>query len=154
MNLLLVIIINIILIFIAYVALSSRIKKNSAPAMLERYTREVGNLIVGLNSALDNVVTISEERIEELKKCIESSEKLLKKPAVKRALSLVNKQSDETSLHVEEKKGEEKKSKAKMPQNLMEKTKHLFSMGYTKEEIAQILQINRAEVDFLESLNR
>ena len=39
-------------------------------------------------------------------------------------------------------------------ENLLERTHHLLSMGYSKDEIVKILNINRAEVDFLESLNK
>ena len=38
--------------------------------------------------------------------------------------------------------------------NLVARTKHLLKMGHSKEEIADILKISRAEMDFLESLSR
>jgi len=36
--------------------------------------------------------------------------------------------------------------------NMVERTRHLLSMGHSKEEIAGILRISRAEMDFLVSL--
>jgi hypothetical protein len=150
MNLVLVIIINIILLFIIYVVLSAKIRSNSAPSLLERYTKEVENLIIQLNSALDDVVNIAEEKIEELKGFIDSAEKLLKNPKVKKAIGAAG---DTTSL-------KSKKTRvggippSEIQPNLLERTKHLLAMGHTKDEIAKILNINRAEVEFLEALSK
>jgi hypothetical protein len=145
MSLILVIIINLILIFIAFVALNSRIKKNSAFAQIERYTKEVENLIVQLNAAVDDVVNVAEDRIDELKGVIARAEKLLKNPKLGRVLSTQRKEKSE---------GVSPATGEKETQNLMEKTKHLLSMGHSKAEIAKLLKINRAEVDFLESLSK
>ena len=102
MSLILVLIINIIIVFIAFVILQSRIRKSSAPSLLEQYTREVERLIVQLNAAVDDVVNVAEDRIQELKKTIEQAEKLLKNPKLKKlqpsqkkpaAQSKANKQS-------------------------------------------------------------
>lgn len=151
MNLVLVIIINIILLFIVYVVLSAKIKSNSAPSLLERYTKEVENLIIQLNNALDEVVNIAEERIEELKGFIDSTEKLLKNPKVKKALAAAGK----TGL-LKSKKNQTigGTPSDEIQPNLLERTKHLLSMGHTKDEIARILNINRAEVEFLEALSK
>jgi hypothetical protein len=145
MSLILVIIINLILIFIAFVALNSRIKKNSAFAQIERYTKEVENLIVQLNAAVDDVVNVAEDRIDELKGVIARAEKLLKNPKLGRVLSTQRKEKSE---------GVSPATGEKETQNLMEKTKHLLSMGHSKGEIAKLMKINRAEVDFLESLSK
>lgn len=147
MSLILVLIINIIIIFIAFVILHSRIRKSSAPSLLQQYTREVENLIVQLNAAVDDVVNVAEDRIEELKETIERAEKLLKNPKLKKLQSSQKKPAARSEQSVG------------MPEigdrgNLVERTRHLVSMGHSKEEIAQILGINRAEVDFLESLSR
>ena len=140
MNYLYITVINLILIFIFYVILNNKINKNSTPLLLEKYAREVENLIVELNRAVDDVLNLSEERINELKKVIKKTEKLLHNPTVKHLL-----RDDEESLR----EHEQMKNR-----NLLEKTNHLLSMGHTKEEISNILNINRAEVDFLESLNK
>ncbi len=148
---------NCILLFIVFVVLNSRIRKNSAPGILERYTREVENLIVELNSALDDAVNVSEERVEELRKVITAAEKLLKKPAVKRALAAghtptgVSAGEAEANVDTGRTGVSHKQSESS---NLLEKTRHLKSMGYSKEEISRILKIQRAEVDFLESIGR
>ncbi len=148
---------NCIIIFIAYVVLNGRIRKNSASGVLERYTKEVENLIVELNSALDDAVNVSEEKVKDLKKVIAAAEKTLKKPAVKKALAAgwesdvpsagVNTAATPNSYNV---------LSQRLPEsdNLLEKTRHLKSMGYSKEDISRILKIQRAEVDFLESIGR
>jgi len=177
MNLLYITLINIILIFIASVILNNRINKKSTGFVLEEYTREVEKLIVELNRALDDVLNISEERLKELKRVIKKAEKVLNDPQVKIMFSSDSEQKkkksrlkeriNKTSLTEEDiGKGKIKENGIKVKNaeisysgrmtgtNLLEKTKHLLAMGYSKEEIADILHINRAEVDFLESLNR
>ena len=148
--------VNCIIIFIVYVVLNSRIRKNSAPGILERYTREVENLIVELNSALDDAVNISEEKVEELKKVIATAEKILKKPVVKKLLA---ERQDAGVGSVEKDAGAAPGPEVDFPpkasgsDNLLKKTRHLRSMGYSKDEISRILKIQRAEVDFLESIS-
>jgi lipoate synthase len=129
--------------------LNNKINKKSTPVLLEKYAKDVENLIVELNRAVEDVLNLSEERIEELKKVIKQAEKLLNNPKVKKSISLVQKEGEaiEKRLKHAQSNNNEKK-------NLLEKTNHLLSMGHTKEEIAQILNINNAEVDFLESLNK
>jgi F0F1-type ATP synthase membrane subunit b/b' len=140
MSLALVVVINIIIIFIFFVILNSRIKKNSAPKILEAYTREVEDLIVELNRALDDAVNLSEDRVKELKRCIRKAERLLKDPRLEGQVSSGEEKDVEPVL------GERK--------NLMEKTKHLLSMGYTKDDIAKKLDITKPEVEFLQSITR
>ncbi len=148
---------NCILLFIVYVVLNSRIRKNSASGILGRYTREVENLIVELNSALDDAVKVSEEKVEELRKVIAAAEKLLKKPAVKKALA--DKQASTVS-HAGESAVAALNGDTAFSQeppesvNLLKKTRQLKSMGYSKEEISRILKVQRAEIDFLESIGR
>ena len=147
---------NCIVIFIVYVVLNSRIRKNSVPGVLERYTREVENLIVELNSALDDAVNISEEKIEELKSVIATAERILKKPVVKKALA---ERRDKGVASVKEDVDAtpgpdvDFQPKTSESENLLKKTRHLRSMGYSKDEISRILKIQRAEVDFLESIS-
>ncbi len=144
-----IVLINIILIFILYVVLSSKIKKNSKSTLLDTYAGEVENLIVELNRAVEDVLNISEERIGDLKKLIKKAEKLLKNPEVKKALSY---SGPEPAKH---RQGDmDKVPVLTGPGQMLERTKHLLSMGHTKEEISKILKINRAEVEFLESLNK
>jgi uncharacterized paraquat-inducible protein A len=38
--------------------------------------------------------------------------------------------------------------------NLIDKTRHLRTMGYSKDDIANLLNISKPEVEFLEALNR
>jgi hypothetical protein len=147
MSLILVLIINIIIIFIVFVILHGRIRKNSAPSLLEQYTREVERLIVQLNAAVDDVVNVAEDRIEELKETIEQAEKLLKNPKLKK-LQPAQKKTPERS------KMSEVKSDIGDRGNLVERTRHLLGMGHSKAEIAQILGISHAEVEFLESLSK
>jgi len=173
MNLLYITLINIILIFIASVILNNRINKKSSAFLLEEYTREVEKLIVELNRALEDVLNISEQRLKELKRVIKKAEKILNNPAIKAALSLeVEKNLKETKgaeiKRVEDgiNKGESTEQVGEIEpvksgitgktggSNLLEKTKRLVAMGYSKQEIASILHINRAEVDFLLSLSR
>ncbi len=134
MSLVYTIIINIIIIFIAFVVLNNKINKKSTSTLLEKYAGEVENLIIELNRAVEDVLNLSEERMDELKKLIKKAERILNKPAVKKSLSL--------KLHEPE------------STHLLEKTKHLLSMGHSKEEIAKLLRLKRAEIDFLESLNK
>ncbi len=157
MNYALLFLANCILLFIVYVILNSRIRKNSASGILGRYTREVENLIVELNSALDDAVNVSEEKVEELRKVIAAAEKLLKKPAVKKALAV--KQTTTVSPAGESAaaalNGDTVFSQGPPESdNLLKKTRHLKSMGYSKEEISRILKVQRAEIDFLESIGR
>ena len=72
-----VILINVLLLFIVYLVLNHKINKNSTSALLDRYAREVENLIVELNRTLDDVLNLSEERVNELKKLIKKAEKTL-----------------------------------------------------------------------------
>ena len=144
MSLILVVVINIILIFIFFVILNSKIKKNSAPRLLEEYTKEVEELIVELNRAVDAAVNLSEDRIKELKRCIRKAERLLKDPRLKAEEQPQNKEQEKEDS--EPALGEHK--------NLMEKTKHLLSMGYTKDDIAKKLNISRPEVEFLQALSK
>ncbi len=141
MSLLLVVVINIILLFIFFVILNSKIKKNSVPRLLEEYTKEVEELIVELNRAVDSAVNLSEERIKALKRGIRKAERLLKDPRLGEEVS-----SKEEEKPVEPVLGEHK--------NLMEKTRHLLSMGYTKEDISKQLNISKPEVEFLQALSR
>ena len=144
-----IVLINIILIFILYVVLSSKIKKNSKSTLLDTYAREVENLIVELNRAVEDVLNISEERIGNLKKLIKKAEKLLKNSEVKKALSFSGTEP------ANPRPGDlNKDSVLTGPGHMLERTKHLLSMGHTKDEISKILKINRAEVEFLESLNK
>ena len=141
MSLLLVVVINIILLFVFFVILNSKIKKNSVPRLLEEYTKEVEELIVELNRAVDSAVNLSEERIKALKRGIRKAERLLKDPRLGEEVS-----SKEEEKPVEPVLGEHK--------NLMEKTRHLLSMGYTKEDIAKQLNISKPEVEFLQALSK
>jgi galactokinase len=136
MSTILVIIINIILLFIFFVILNSRIKRHSAPRVLEEYTKDVEELVVELNRAVDEAVTLSEERVKELKRCIRKAERFLKDPRL---------------AETEEKKAEPVLTDRT---NLMEKTKHLCSMGYSMDDIAQKLNITRPEVEFLQSITK
>jgi len=143
MSPILVIALNVILLFIVFVVLMSRIKKQSAPRVLDEYAKDVEALIVELNSAVDQAVNISEERIKELKRCIRKAERILKSPA----------------LNSPEPEADKDLSKDRTPDpadrtGLMEKTKHLVAMGYTKVEIAKKLNITPPEVEFLQSLSR
>ena len=146
MNFILVILINIILIFIIFVVLNNKIKKNSAPKVLESYAREVDKLIVELNEALDNAVNISEDRVKELKRCIRKAERLLKDPKVEKLSTSTKKKADDLK--------EEKEIIIKDNKNLIDKARHLFSMGHTKEDVAKRLNISRPEVEFLKALNK
>jgi len=147
MNLLYITLINLILIFIFYVVLNNKINKNSTSSLLEKYAREVENLIIELNRSVEDVLNLSEEKTADLKKVIKKAEKLLNNPAVKKTLTSSKNKSGNTSGGIEDNPLNVK------PKNLMERTNRLLSMGYSKEEIIKILNINRAEVDFLESLN-
>jgi DNA uptake protein ComE-like DNA-binding protein len=129
--------------------LSSRIKKNSKSTLLDTYAGEVENLIVELNRAVEDVLNISEERIEDLKKLIKKAEKVLNKPAVKKALS-----TPETEPANHPQGDIDNVPELTGSGHMLERTKHLLSMGHTKDEISKILKINRAEVEFLESLNK
>lgn len=149
MSLLFITLINIIIIFIAYVILNNKINKNSVPSLLERYTREVERLIVELNRAVDEVVAMSEEKMEELKGLIKQGEKIMKNPSVRDMVSASQKTKQKKTQNPQKKEPNPSKT-----ENLLERTHHLLSMGYSKDEIVKILNINRAEVDFLESLNK
>ncbi|MBN2324220.1 MAG: hypothetical protein JXQ30_10830 [Spirochaetes bacterium] len=144
MNIVLVIVLNIILLFIVFVILASRIKKQSAPRVLDEYTKEVEALIVELNNAVDQAVGISEERIKELKRLIRKAERLIKNPK----LDLPEADADDAN-----RKGEVP-SEPTDNTNLMEKTKKLLAMGYTKIDIAKQLNITAPEVEFLQSLSK
>jgi len=147
MSLILVLIINIIIIFIVFVILHGRIRKNSAPSLLEQYTREVEKLIVQLNAAVDDVVNVAEDHIQELKETIEQAEKLLKNPKLKKLQPAQKRPA-----------AKNKASAAKTDMgdrgNLVERTRYLLGMGHSKDEIAQILDISHAEVEFLQSLSK
>ena len=147
MNLFYITLINLILIFIFYVVLNNKINKNSTSSLLEKYAREVENLIIELNRSVEDVLNLSEEKTKDLKKVIKKAEKILNNPVVKKTLTSSKNKSGNTSGEIEDNPLNVK------PKNLMERTNRLLSMGYSKEEIIKILNINRAEVDFLESLN-
>ena len=144
MNLFLISILNILFIVIAYIILSKRIKESSVPALTERYTKEVERLIVELNSALEDVLGISEERIDELKRLIKKAEKINDKAGKK----ISNKKVKQNKVEPKA-----KKSQSDNNSNLLEKARHLMSMGYSTDEIAKVLNIQKAEVEFLESLS-
>jgi hypothetical protein len=190
MNLVYITLINIILLFIFYVILNHKISKNSAYSKLDEYSREVDNLIVELNRAVDDVLNVSEDRIADLKKLVKKAEKLLKEPVVKKFMAQVqpegengndsdkptmNASNKKSSLlkgdtgkqgHVGEGGGENRtwtgasgepalsigKENSFHRPNLVESTRHLKAMGHTKEEIAKILNINKAEIELLDSL--
>ena len=121
MSLILVLIINIIIVFIAFVILQSRIRKSSAPSLLEQYTREVERLIVQLNAAVDDVVNVAEDRIQELKKTIEQAEKLLKNPKLKKLQPSQKKPAAQSKASVGE-------SDMGDRGNLVERTRHLTTV--------------------------
>lgn len=143
MSPILVIVLNVILLFIVFVILMSRIKKQSAPRVLDEYAKDVEALIVELNSAVDQAVNISEERIKELKRCIRKAERILKAPEL-------NSPAPEADKDLSKDRTPEPADRT----GLMEKTKHLIAMGYTKVEIAKKLNITPPEVEFLQSLSR
>ena len=169
MSYILLLIINLIVIFIAWVILYSKIKKNSIPSRIEEYTREVERLIIELNRALEDVVSISEEKIEELKSLIKRAEKVVKKsnkktkktPVVKPETSSGKKEGLEKDIKgyvaingsKNKKESEIKLDKGSLDKrSLIEKTRHLVTMGYSRDEIAKVLGITPVEVDFLKSL--
>lgn len=149
MNYLYITLINLIIVFIVFVILNNKINKNSTSTLLERYARDVESLIIELNHAVEEVLNLSEERTEELKRVIKRAERLLKKPEIRKILA-DGKKTEPTPAEPEQKRA----GRAEKNVNLIEKTRHLLSMGHTKEEIAEILNINRAEVDFLQSLQK
>ncbi len=144
MSTVLVIVMNIILLFIVFVILMNRIKKQSAPRVLDEYTKEVEALIVELNNAVDQTVNISEERIKELKRCIRKAERIIKDPK----LHFPATDKEDTN------RGKERTPEPQDRTNLMKKTKHLLAMGYSKVDIAKKLNITAPEVEFLQSLSR
>lgn len=149
MSLVYTIIINIIIIFIVFVLLNNKINKKSTSTLLEKYAGEVENLIIELNRAVEDVLNLSEERMDELKKLIKKAERILNKPAVKKSLAL-KRHEPEIPVDIDIKKNADISEST----HLLEKTRHLLSMGHSKEEIAKLLRLKRAEVDFLESLNK
>ena len=204
MSIVYVILINVILIFITFVILNHKINKNSTSALLDRYAREVENLIVELNRAVDDVLSLSEERIGELKKLIRKAEKVslaqeppedvkqakqeprgTKSPATLPLYDGLGKkvefrpggtlEGDRVPKRVTEAFGvntegrnsrvtspapvpasrsvEERHVRETRPVNMLERTRHLLAMGHSKEEIANILGISKAEMDFLASLH-
>ena len=209
MSIVYVILINVILIFITFVILNHKINKNSTSALLDRYAREVENLIVELNRAVDDVLSLSEERIGELKKLIRKAEKVSlaqeppedvkqvkeeprgkKSPATLPLYDGLGKkvvfrspggmgegalEGDRVPKRVTEASGlnadfgdsraappapgpasrpeEERRGAETRPVNMLERTRHLLAMGHSKEEIAKILGISKAEMDFLASLH-
>ena len=204
MSIVYVILINVILIFITFVILNHKINKNSTSALLDRYAREVENLIVELNRAVDDVLSLSEERIGELKKLIRKAEKVslaqeppedvkqakqeprgTKSPATLPLYDGLGKkvefrpggtlEGDRVPKRVTEASGvnaegrnsrvtppapvpasqsvEERHGRETRPVNMLERTRHLLAMGHSKEEIANILGISKAEMDFLASLH-
>ena len=204
MSIVYVILINVILIFITFVILNHKISKNSTSALLDRYAREVENLIVELNRAVDDVLSLSEERIGELKKLIRKAEKVslaqeppedvkqakqeprgTKSPATLPLYDGLGKkvefrpggtlEGDRVPKRVTEASGvntegrnsrvtppapvpasrsvEERHVRETRPVNMLERTRHLLAMGHSKEEIANILGISKAEMDFLASLH-
>jgi hypothetical protein len=205
MSIVYVILINVILIFITFVILNHKINKNSTSALLDRYTREVENLIVELNRAVDDVLSLSEERIGDLKKLIRKAEKVSvpreppedvkqakqesrggnKSPATLPLYDGLGKkveirpggalEGDRVPKRVAEAFGvnadvadprvtppapvpaprsvEERRGAETRPVNMLERTRHLLAMGHSKEEIADILGISKAEMDFLASLH-
>lgn len=144
MSTLLVIALNIILIFIVFVILMNRIKKQSAPRVLDEYAKDVEALIVELNNAVDQAVNISEERVKELKRCTRKAERIIKDP---KFVTPVPEEAD-------------KNPEKDLPPgpadrtNLIQKTKHLLAMGYTKVDVAKKLNITSPEVEFLKSLSK
>ena len=86
MSYILLLIINLIVIFIAWVILNAKIKKNSIPSRIEEYTNKVERLIIELNRAVEDVVSVSEERIDELKSLIKNAEKVIKKSYLKKRI--------------------------------------------------------------------
>ena len=99
------------------------------------------------NWLLKGQTTWKDYRIEELKETIERAEKLLKNPKLKKLQPFQKKPAARSEASVG-------KPEIGDRGNLVERTRHLMSMGHSKEEIVQILGISRAEVDFLESLSR
>jgi len=182
MSYILLLTINLIIVFIAWVILYSKIKKNSIPSRIEEYTREVERLIIELNRALEDVVSISEERIEELKSLIKKAEKVIgrsnrglrnketpevktrsgqnKKPVSdkpkKESKGVVVEKNRENSLSSDKPQIDTNKNSIDIgpdSNSLMEKTKHLAVMGYSRDEIAKALGITPGEVDFLRSIS-
>jgi DNA uptake protein ComE-like DNA-binding protein len=139
-----IILINVILIFILYVVLNNKIKKNSKSTLLDTYAGEVETLIVELNRAVEDVLNVSEERISDLKKLIKRAEKLLKNTDLKKAQQVT------VSTAAKSTPGDIKEvTEQPASGHMLERTRHLLSMGHSKEEISRILNINRAEVDLL-----
>jgi hypothetical protein len=220
------ILINAILLFIVYLVLNHKINKNSTSALLDKYAREVENLIVELNRTLDDVLNLSEERVNDLKKLIKKAEKTLisersapqgdgapvssakgevvsavgppvrganggrkakgsgAKPAGKGAgddpgkftpvrlradhggeagsgVPQASVQPAEVPLYdLRDKKidvttpsAEGGRRESPRTANIFERTRHLLSMGHSKDEIAKMLHLSRAEMEFLASLH-
>ncbi len=164
---LLIILLNLIFLAIMWIVLSSKIKRNSIPSRIEEYTREVERLIIELNRALDDVVSISEEKVEELKALIKRSEKILKKArssgfssndninieGTKEAPLIGNQRQSEkikeNKVNTDSKKVDIPPDSKVIKGSLIEKVSHLSSMGFSREDISENLGITPAEVDFL-----
>jgi len=179
MSYIFLIIINLIIVFIAWVILYSKIKKNSIPSRIEEYTREVERLIIELNRAVEDVVSISEERVDELKSLINQATKIIDKAKNVKNLKIEksdisntsysdkmqktvdsgnkienNSKTNQSAKELVKKNKDKKESQIKIEESsLIEKTRHLVTMGYSVEEIAKMLGITPAEVDFLKSLS-
>jgi len=166
MSYILLLLINLIVIFIVWIIINSKIKKNSTPSRIEEYTRNVERLIIELNRALEDVLSISEERINELKSLIKKSERVarksskLSKDPLKSDIKLNENLKDRGAYKGAKNINEvlngneiEKVRKNSKENTLIEKARHLGAMGYSKDEIAKMLGISPAEVDFLQSLS-
>jgi DNA-binding CsgD family transcriptional regulator len=217
MSIVYVTLINIILLFIIYLVLNHKINKNSTSALLDKYAREVENLIVELNRTLDDVLNLSEERVNELKRLIRKAEKALafegaapegagapapfvrahataaegkgKKTEAKSARRNTEGAAGDAgrsrgedsagrvlgsaesarpvsvpaeSVPLYDMRGkkvdilpavEEEHRESPRPSNIFERTRHLLSMGHSKDEIARMLNLSRAEMEFLASLH-
>ena len=170
----LLILFNIVIVSIVWIILNSKINKNSLPSRIEEYTREVERLIVELNRALDEVVSISEERVKELKSMIKKAEKVVKKG--KTGALIEGKIEEKVEQNVEDNakighktslnafsSSTETKAKVNLKnadlsnrgeeKSFVERVRYLSSMGYSRKEIASALGITPAEVDFLLSLS-
>ncbi|MFW6138044.1 MAG: hypothetical protein ACOC7U_02610, partial [Spirochaetota bacterium] len=88
MELVYITLINIIIVFIAFVILNNKIRKNVPESILGKYTKEVENLIIELNQSVEDTVNITEERISQLKKLVKKADKMLKSPPVKKVLEM------------------------------------------------------------------
>jgi DNA-binding NarL/FixJ family response regulator len=141
---------NIVFCTIVYLVLKRKFEREMNPdAVLRQIRGEVNELIVELNQTTERNVSLIEERIAELNRCVEESDKRL---SLLKRESERNERSQEVYSHLNPRIVAKPDSQAKKELTKREQVIDLYNKGMDPKLIASRLDITLGEIELIISL--